>query len=103
VQSIIVQVLFLINQKKYEMASDKIEQLRVIANRLNSIENFRIINFIRLLQQLSKANFEVEQISIADKYYQRLLKQPMYYRGASGELEVIPWEKLWNHILKRLG
>lgn len=103
VQSIIVQVLFLINQKKYEMASDKIEQLRVFANRLNSIENFRVINFVRLLQQLSKANFEVEQISIADKYYQRLLEQPMYYRGASGELEVIPWEKLWNHILKRLG
>jgi len=102
IQSIIVQILFFIDQKKYELAADKIDQLRVFANRLNSIESFRIINFIRLLQQLSKANFDVNQISIADKYYQRLLEQPMYYRGASTELEVIPWEKLWNHLLNRL-
>ncbi len=103
IQSIIVQVLFLIDQKKYELATDKIDQLRVFANRLNSIESFRVINFIRLLQQLSKADFEVDQISIADKYYQRLLEQPMYYRGTPSELEVIPWEKLWNHILGRLS
>ena len=103
VQNIIAQVLFLIDLNKYELASEKIDQLRVFANRLNAIESFRIINFIRLLQQLSKANFEVDQISIADKYYQRLLEQPMYYRGTATDLEVIPWEKLWNHILNRLS
>ena len=93
----------MIEQKKFEMASDKIDQLRVFANRLNSTDSFRVINFIRLLQQLSKADFQVGQISLAEKYYHRLLEQPMYYRGTSSELEVLPWEKLWNHLLERLA
>ncbi len=102
IHSIIVQVLFLLEQKKFELASDRVDQLRVFANRLNATDYHRVINFIRLLQQLSKADFKVDQISLADKYYHRLLEQPPYYRGAASELEVIPWEKLWNHILSRL-
>ena len=103
IQHTIVQTLFYINGRKFDLASDKIDQLRVFANRLKPVEFFRLINFIRLLQQLNKANYEVNQISLADKYYQRLLDEPMYYRGSINEIEVIPWEKLWNHILEGLG
>ena len=63
---------------------------------------FRLIQFIRLLQQLDKADYKVENLSNVDKYYDRLVEIPFAYRGQITELEVIPYEKLWNLILQRL-
>jgi len=37
-----------------------------------------------------------------EKYYNRLVDHPFFYRGLINELEILPFEKLWNHILKKL-
>ena len=103
VQMVIAQMLFLLEKKGYNNAAERIDRLKSYANRqLKREEYFRTIQFIRLLQQLVKADFQIENLSNVDKYYNRLIEQPFFYRGLISELEIIPYEKLWNIILSRL-
>ena len=100
---VVAQMLFLIEKKGYNNAAERIDRLKSYANRqLKKDEYFRTIQFIRLLQQLAKADFQIENLSNVDKYYNRLVEQPFFYRGMISEIEVIPYEKLWNMILSRL-
>jgi len=100
---IIAQILFFIEKKGYNAVGERIERLKNYANRqLKKEVYYRVIQFIRLLQQLEKADYKVENLSNVDKYYDRLIETPFAYRGLISELEVIPYEKLWNYILKRL-
>ena len=100
---VVAQLLFLLEKKSYNAATERIDRLKSYANRqLKKEEYHRAIQFIRLLQQLSKAEFQVEHLSNTDKYYNRLIETPFFYRGLTSELEVIPYEKLWNLILSRL-
>jgi len=100
---VVAQLLFLLEKKQYNQAVERIERLKSYANRqLKKEEFFRPIQFIRLLQQLAKADFQLDNLSNIDKYYDRLIEVPFYYRGMINELEIIPYEKLWNYILSRL-
>jgi hypothetical protein len=100
---VIAQMLFLIEKKNYNNAAERIDRLKSYANRqLKKEEYFRTIQFIRLLQQLVKADFQIENLSNVDKYYNRLIEEPFFYRGLISELEVLPYEKLWNMVLARL-
>ncbi len=100
---VIGQLLFVLEKKGYNAATERIDRLKSYANRqLKKEEYFRTIQFIRLLQQLSKADYQIQNLSNIDKYYNRLIETPFYYRGLIPELEVIPYEKLWNMILARL-
>ena len=101
---VIAQVLFLLEKKSFNAATERVDRLKNYANRqLKREEYFRAIQFIRLLQQLSKAEYKVEELSNVEKYYNRLIETPFSYRGLLSELEVIPYAKLWNMILARLG
>lgn len=100
---VLAQVLFFLEKRNYDNLIEHIERLKSYANRqLKKEEYFRVIQFIRLLQQLMKADFEVSRLSNVDKYYNRLIETPFFYRGLDPELEIIPYEKLWNLILSRL-
>ena len=101
--NLIAQILFLIEQKQYPNANELIERLKNYANRqLKKEEFYRLINFIRLLQQLSKANFRLDDVTNTEKYINRLDEMPFYYRGLISELEVLPYEQLWQIIIKRI-
>ncbi len=101
---VIAQILFLLEKKSYNAVAERVDRLKSYANRqLKKEEYFRAIQFIRLLQQLVKADYSVDQISNAEKYYNRLVETEFKYRGLIAELEVIPYEKLWNMILQRQG
>ena len=103
VHNLVAQVLFLLDMKNLPEATERIERLRSFANKqLDRTENFRMIQFIRLLQQLAKAEFQINELSNTDKYYDRLVEHPFFYRGVIDELEIVPFEKLWNHILSKL-
>ncbi len=100
---IIAQILFHLEQKQYTNASELIERLKNYANRqLKKEEFYRLIQFIRLLQQLSKADFKFENLSNTEKYIARLQESPFYYRGLTSELEVVTYEQIWDKVLKRL-
>lgn len=103
VLNVVAQMLFLLEKKSYSAVTERIDRLKSYANRqLKKEEFYRAIQFIRLLQQLSKADFQYENLSNTDKYYTRLLETPFKYRGLITELEIIPYESLWNLILDRV-
>ncbi len=103
VHLVVAQILFFLEKKSYSNVTERIERLKSYANRqLKKDEYFRAIQFIRMLQQLVKSDYQIENLSNNDKYYQRLIEQPFFYRGLIAELEIIPYEKLWNLILSRL-
>jgi tellurite resistance protein len=103
IHMLIAQLLFLIDKKNFTEARDRIDRLKSYATKqLDKDEHFRMIQFIRLLQQLSKANFQISSLTNTEKYYNRLVDHSFFYRGLLNELEVIPFEKLWNYILKKL-
>jgi len=101
---VIAQVLFHLEQNKYSEASEGIERLKGYANRQLKKEIFmRHVYFIRLLQQLPKADYKRNKLSEDQKYLSKLSEQKFYYRGLINELEVIPYEELWEIVLDRLA
>ena len=104
VHLVIAQFLFLIEKKNFTQATERVERLRNYANRqLKKEEHFRLIQFIRLLQSLAKAEYDVNALTTSDKYYHRLTERSFYYRGLKSEFEILPLDKLWNLILERLS
>ena len=61
-----------------------------------------MIQFIRMLQTVMKAEYQTGVPPNAEKYIQKLKEQPPIYRGLLSELEVIPYEQLWTVVLKLL-
>jgi hypothetical protein len=103
ITQIIAQVLFLIEKKNLDDAIEKVERLKSYAYRqLSKEEDNRTIQFIKLLHQLAKVNFEFQEIGVYQKYLDKLNEQPFKYRGLLNELEIIPYENLWELILDRL-
>lgn len=101
---LIAQFLFLIDKKNLGGAAERVTRLKNYANRqLKKEEYYRLIQFIKLLQQLSRAEFQPENMTNSEKYYNRLLENPFKYRGLLSEMEIIPYEKLWGMILKKLN
>ncbi len=104
VHLVIAQVLFLLDQKKFLPAREKIDRLKSYANKqLNSENNARMVYFIRLLVLLEKADFQPLALDSTDKIYDLMVGTPFFYRGLINEFEVVPYEKLWNHILEKLS
>lgn len=103
VHTLIVQALFNIKRKSYPAADEVIEKLKMYANRqLKPEDYYRTIQFIRLLQQAPKADYKKVNLSNTEKYYSRLISSPFNYRGMVSEIEVIPYEKLWELVLEQL-
>lgn len=99
----LLTTLYHIQQKKYDKANESINQLNYMANhKLEKKDYYRVIQFIKLLAILKKANYKQEDIGLADKYYSRLRNQPFYYRGKFSGLEIIPFEMLWQMVLEDL-
>lgn len=100
---VIGQLLFLLEKKNYNQVIERIDRLKSYANRqLKREEYYRVIQFIRLLQQLAKAEFQPDNMTNTGKYYDRLIETPFFFRGLINEMEVIPYEKLWNLLIARL-
>lgn len=100
-----VQVLYLLEAGRYSQARELILPLKNYINRqFRKDEYFRAINFMRLLQQLQKADFKVDQLSNVEKYYSRITNEkPFTYHGKLMELEIIPYNDLWDLMLERLS
>lgn len=97
---IIAQVLFLLKQKNWDEAFERVEDLRNYASKLLKVEeHYRILQFIRLLQQLAKNHFDYDKIGVHLKYLDRLNNCSMHYRGTINGLEIIPYQHLWSMVL----
>jgi len=100
---LVAQVLFLLEKRSYTQATERILQLKTFANRqLKREEYYRAVQFIRLMQQLPKSDFQQENFGNVGKYLKKLGQQPFFYKGLITELEPLPYEQLWQLMLNRL-
>jgi hypothetical protein len=101
VHMLILQVLFLFEERKFNDAIERIDRLKKYANRqLRREEYSRPVQFIRLLQQYAKSDFQPTEVTGTERYLNQLKDTPFFYRGVSDELEIIPYETLWEYVKK---
>lgn len=101
---VIAQVAFLLHEERSGEAFERVERLKGYSARLlKQEEHYRITQFVRLLQQLAKAHFDYNNIGVHQKYLTRLIESPIKYRDAANELEIIPYQHLWEMILNSIN
>jgi len=101
---LIIQTIFMIHQKKYGEAIDRIDAIQKYCSRyLVQDDTFRSNCFIKMLLQIPKANFH--QVAVerkVEKYLERLRDFPLNLSSQSHEIEIIPYESLWTMVLETL-
>lgn len=101
---LVIQVLFLISERKYNDAVDRIEAIEKYCSRyLRKDDTFRSNCFIKMLLQIPISGFhKAAVIRKADKYRKRLASVPIDMANQSSEIEIIPYEHLWEFALGSL-
>lgn len=101
---LIIHVLFLLQKRQYEKVIDRVESLNQYCYRyLRKDDTFRSNCFIKMLLQLPKANFHREAVvRKADKFYKKLIQNPSNMVVQASEIEIMPYEMLWEYVLNSL-
>ena len=102
---LIIQILFLIAQKRHDAVISRMEAIERYCSRyLKQDENYRCNVFIRLLLQIPKAHFHPQTVLPRAERYLKLLEQyPLQMSPQGYEVEVIPFEELWGMVWGSLG
>lgn len=98
---LIAQFIILLAEKKYSKLIDRTEALDKYSYRhLKNDQNLRSNCFIRMLLALVKADFNpIRAKRYAEKYVKRLNFTEINLNEYSAEIEIIPYEELWEIIL----
>ncbi len=101
---LILHILFLLHQQKYSIIIDRVESLKTYSHRyLRQDDTFRSNCFIKMLLQLPAASFHKKGvIRKAKKYWDKLQTVPLEKANQSVELEIVPYETLWEFVLDSL-
>lgn len=101
---LISQILFHIADHDYDEAIDRIEGIEKYRSRhLKEDDTFRSNCFIKMLLQIPLANFHKEAVlRKSERYYKNLLTVPLESATQMHEVEIIPYEPLWNIIIEAL-
>lgn len=101
---LILQIVFLIQQKEFEKIEERIEALRKYRVRhLFNKENFRSDCFIKALQTLIKADFRKELfIKYSSPYLKALSEMPLSKALQRHEVELVSYEVLYSWIIEIL-
>ncbi len=99
---IIAQFLILLADRKFGQIYDRIDALSKYSYRhLKNDDKLRSNCFIRMLLSLAKAEFNpVRAQRYAEKYVEKLKTTEMNLNEYSTEIEIIPYEDLWEIILQ---
>ena len=101
---LILHVLFLLLDGRYGEIIDRMESLKTYTHRyLRKDHTFRSNCFIKMLLQLPAASFHKEGvIRKAKKYKDKLESVPLEKANQSVEIEIVPYEMLWEFVLDSL-
>lgn len=102
---LVLQILFLLEQERYEDIFERIEPLRMYTSRyLRKDDTFRGNCFIKMLMQLPAGRFHKEAVKRkAAPYLKKLESIPLDVAKQTAELEIIPYEELWEYVMESLG
>ena len=101
---LLLHAAYLIQKKKFSDAIDRIESLNRYAGRyLRKDDTFRSNCMIKMLVQMAKADFHPIK---TERYTANLRKQldlvPVTGSGGNIEVEIIPFEVLWDILMKAI-
>lgn len=104
VSILIIHVLFLLQRKKYNDIIDRVDALRQYTHRyLRKDDSYRSNCFIQMLLQIPRADFNrIRTERYAEKHKNKLSLVPMNMATQGVEVEIIPYEDLWEIVLELL-
>lgn len=104
VSILILHMLFLLQEQKYDDVIDRIEAVQKYCSRyLKHNELFRSNCFINMLLEIPIQNFHPVAVKRhTDKYLQKLTQAPLEVTQQTVEIEIIPYEDLWKIIITHL-
>lgn len=104
VSILIIHILFLLQRKKYHEIIDRVDALRQYTHRyLRKDDSYRSNCFIHMLLQIPRADFNrMRTERYAEKYAKKLRIVPMNMASQGVEVEIIPYEDLWEIVLELL-
>lgn len=101
---LIVSLLYDIANQNYDAALDRVEAVeKYTARYLKKDEHFRSNCFLKMLVQIPEAAFHREAAARkAERYLTQLRQMPLEIANQPHEIEIIPYEDLWEMILDSL-
>lgn len=101
---LVVQILFSISERNNHQSIDRIEAIEKYCSRyLKQNETFRSSCFIKALLQIPSASFRPEVVAAkAQKFIDQLRAQPLEIAYQTHEIEIVPYEHLWEMALATL-
>ena len=98
---LIIHVLLLLQKRKFLKIIDRVDALNQYCHRyLRRDDTFRANCFIKMLLQMAKADFNrIRTERYAEKYKVKLLTMPLNVADHGIEVEIIPYEHLWDMVL----
>lgn len=102
---LIAHLLFLLTRKKYDAMLLRIDSLRQYSHRyLRNDHTFRSNCFIKMLCKIPDANYHPIALKRhTKKLYEKLSTTTYSYSDNPAEIEVIPYENLWEIVLEILA
>ncbi|MCC7505634.1 MAG: hypothetical protein IT259_10045 [Saprospiraceae bacterium] len=101
---LIIQILFLTYEQEYGQTIDRIEAIEKYCSRyLKQNDTFRSNCFIKMLLQMPAASFHQEAVlRKAEKLLDQLRSVPLEIANQTHEIEIIPYEDLWEMAVNAL-
>lgn len=101
---LVLQILFLLNEKKENKVIDRMEPLVSYTSKyLRQNATFRSNCFIKMIAKISEANFNRIALERRTKnLYKKLQSKPLEVSEQPIEMEIVPFEMLWEMVLDSL-
>lgn len=101
---LIIQILFMVQQQKYDEAIDRIEAIEKYSSRyLRKDDTYRSNCFIKMLLEIPKSSFHrAAVLRKSGKFRKKLEEVPLDVANQTHEIEIIPYEDLWEMAVHTL-
>ncbi len=102
---LILQIMFLLADRDYSALTDRVEAIQKYCGRyLKQDDTYRSNVFIKMLMQVPQASFHKEAVlRKTDKLLAMLKAAPIEISNQSHEIEIIPYENLWDMLIEHLN
>ncbi len=104
VSILLIQILFLLKDGKYNKIIDRMEALKLYSYRhLRKDENFRSQCFFRMLNEMIRADFKKKgTVFRTEKWLKKLESVKIESYPNAADKEILPYEDMWELVLEQL-
>lgn len=103
IHHLVFQMLFLLNRRSNANFQERMKQLKRLQRyELKKTGYHRASNFVRLLLQMEKADYQLTNLRDEHSYLEDLNQISFFYRGKLAGFELILYEQLWKEFTSYL-